>query len=273
MNKLEIFCSKIRIETCKTIIHAGGGHLGGAMSIVEVLAVLYGKHMKIDCNNPKWEDRDWFILSKGHCGPAYYAALSLAGFFEKEMLLTLNKDNTRLPSHPDSLKTPGVDCTTGSLGQGISQAVGVAIALKHRKKTNKVYCIVGDGESNEGQVWEACQFAVGHELDNLIVFIDDNKKQLDGYTKDVNIEMNFSNIMEAFGFYTQVVKGDNLSEIDLAIKNAKRTHGVPSLIILDTIKGQGLSCIEQMTNNHHVVITEAIKEEIMKELHMIEEQL
>lgn len=270
MQELEKLRNRIQIATCNTIINAGGGHIGGSMSIIEALTLIYGKHMKYDVKNPKSEDRDWFILSKGHCGPAYYATLALVGFFNKEMLNTLNQNKTLLPSHPDSLKTPGVDCTTGSLGQGISQAVGVAQALKHLRKDNNVYCIIGDGESNEGQVWEALQFAVGHKLDNLIVFIDDNKKQLDGPTKDVNIEMDYQKIMDALGFHTQTVKGDDLNEIDHAILNAKDMKGKPSLIVLNTIKGQGLPCIEHMENNHHVSMTKEVKDKIMKELKNLE---
>ena len=271
MTKLERFRDQIRLQTCHTLINAKGGHLGGSMSIVETLAVVYGSHMKFDVSNPKWDDRDWFILSKGHSGPAYYSTLSLVGFFDKELLNTLNNDNTLLPSHPDSLKTPGVDCTTGSLGQGISQAIGVAKALKHKKKDNYVYCLIGDGESNEGQVWEAVQFAVGHKLDNFILFIDDNKKQLDGRTKDVNVELDFFKIMDSFGFYTQVVKGDDLKAIDQAINNAKANKGTPSTIVLDTIKGQGIRFVEEMENNHHIAIDEKVKKQLLEEMKVLEE--
>lgn len=272
MKDLDYFAYQIRFLTCDTIIHAGGGHLGGSMSIVETLTVLYGKHMKYDPEKPKWENRDWFVLSKGHCGPAYYATLSLSGFFDKQLLYTLNQDKTLLPSHPDSTKTPGIDCTTGSLGQGISQAVGIAYALKYQKKNNTVYCIVGDGECNEGQVWEAIQFASGHHLDNLIIFIDDNKKQLDGYTKDVNITMDFKNITTSLGCYTQQVSGCDISSIDQAIQKAKENRLSPSVIVLDTIKGQGLKCIETMMNNHHVAITENLKNKIIKELEDMEDK-
>lgn len=273
MVDLEHFRDQIRLETCYTLIDAKGGHIGGSMSIVEILAVIYGNHMRFDVSNPKWENRDWFILSKGHSGPAYYATLSLVGFFDKNLLSTLNHDNTQLPSHPDSLRTPGVDCTTGSLGQGISQAVGVAMALKLKRKDNIVYCIIGDGESNEGQVWEAVQFAVGHHLDNFILIIDDNKKQLDGPTKQVNIELNFSEIMHAYGFYTQVVKGDDLRAINLAINHAKSNLNSPSAIILETTKGQGISFVENMANNHHIAIEGEVKEKLLEELKVLEDRL
>ena len=273
MIDLERFRDQIRLQTCYTLINTKGGHIGGSMSIVEALAVVYGKHMKFDVTNPKWEDRDWFVLSKGHSGPAYYATLALVGFFKKELLNTLNHDNTLLPSHPDSLKTPGVDCTTGSLGQGISQAVGVAKAIKHSKKDNFIYCLIGDGESNEGQVWEAVQFAVGQKLDNFILLIDDNKKQLDGLTKDVNVELNFEKIMEAFGFFTQVVKGDDLNAIDVAIQNSKNNKGTPSAIVLQTVKGQGIKFVEKMANNHHIALVGDIKEQLMNELKELEDKL
>lgn len=273
MKDIGHFRDQIRVLTCETLIHAKGGHFGGCMSIVETLAVLYGKHIKYDADNPGWEDRDWFVLSKGHCGPAYYSTLSLCGFFDKGLLYTLNGDRTKLPSHPDCLKTPGVDCTTGSLGQGISQAVGVAYALKQKKKNSRVYCIVGDGECNEGQVWEAIQFAVGHHLDNMIIFIDDNKKQLDGRTADVNIEMQFENIASAFGCYVQKADGSDLESIDQAVQNAQKSQMAPSVIVLETVKGQGISCIEGMENNHHITITDGLKKAIEAELKDLEVEI
>lgn len=273
MLDLNRFRDQIRLLTCQTLIEAKGGHIGGSMSIVEVLAVIYGKYLRFDSSNPKWENRDWFILSKGHSGPAYYATLSLVGFFDKSYLSTLNHDDTKLPSHPDSLKTVGVDCTTGSLGQGISQAVGVALAMKQKQLDNYVYCIIGDGESNEGQVWEAVQFAAGHHLDNFVLFIDDNKKQLDGPTKEVNIELNFAKIFDSFKFYTQTVDGQDLNAIDQAIMNARKNSGSPSAIVLQTVKGQGIKLIENMPNNHHIAIEGAVKEKLLEELRILEERL
>ena len=171
MNK---FCKEIRRETLKMLLHRGFGHLGGAMSIVETLAVLYS-NMKVDPKNPKMEDRDYLVLSKGHAGPALYSTLALKGFFDLEVLNTLNNNGTILPSHPDRNLTPGIDMTTGSLGQGISAAVGVAIGLQRKNSERKVYCIVGDGELNEGKCWEAIQFAAHNRLKNFTLFIDDNK--------------------------------------------------------------------------------------------------
>jgi transketolase len=204
---LQLFSAKIRLETCKMLAHRGFGHLGGALSIVETLSVLFGEKMNIDPKNPMWDQRDYFVLSKGHAGPSYYSTLALKGYFPTEVLYTLNENGTNLPSHPDRLKTIGVDTTTGSLGQGISLAVGIAKALKLDNKPNKVYAIVGDGECNEGQVWEAFQFAAHQKLDNLLVFIDENHKQLDGLTVDVNNPFDLRAKMEAFGFYALRVDG------------------------------------------------------------------
>lgn len=264
-NDLIQFRDRIRLETCLCLIHAKGGHIGGSMSIVETLAVLYGKHLRIDPSAPHWDDRDWFILSKGHSGPSYFATLALKGFFDLEVLKTLNADNTILPSHPDSLKTPGVDCTTGSLGQGISQAVGVALALKHQKKSNRVYCIVGDGECNEGQVWEAFQSIIANRLDNLIVFIDNNKGQNDGPTRSIHLELDFEPIMKAMGFFTQTIPGNDVTAIDRAIEKAKDVS-IPNIIILNTKKGQGLPFVEAMVSNHHIAIDDVIKQKILDAL-------
>ncbi len=265
-NDLKQWSDRLRLETCLCLIHAKGGHIGGSMSIVETLAVLYGKQLRVDPQRPHWDERDWFILSKGHSGPAYFAALALRGFFDLKVLQTLNADDTILPSHPDSLKTPGVDCTTGSLGQGISQAVGVALALKHQHKPNRVYCIVGDGECNEGQVWEAFQSMVANHLDNLIVFIDNNKGQNDGATKTIHLELNFEPLMMGLGFYTQVVNGNDVVAIDKAIDQAKQRVNQPSVIILNTTKGQGLPFVEAMASNHHIAIDEDIKTKILNAL-------
>ncbi|GJM76281.1 hypothetical protein HMSSN036_84970 [Paenibacillus macerans] len=200
MQKLELFRDEIRLKTLKELHHLGFGHYGGSLSIVEVLAVLYGGVMKVDPQNPKWEERDYFILSKGHGGPGLYAALAAKGYFPEEVLYTLNQNGTKLPSHPDKNLTPGVDMTTGSLGQGISAAVGVALSHKLSGKDNYTYCIVGDGELNEGQCWEAFQFAAHHKLNRLFVFVDDNKKQLDGLTKDIIDPLDFAEKFSAFGF-------------------------------------------------------------------------
>ena len=183
VKEMKKLAANIRINTLKSLTNLGFGHYGGSLSIVEILAVLYGGIMNIDAKNPHWEDRDYFVLSKGYAGPALYTTLALKGFFPLEEIYTLNQNGTNLPSHPDRLKTKGIDATTGSLGQGISIATGIAKALQIDKKNNRVFCIIGDGEINEGQCWEAFQFIAHHNLNNLTVFLDYNKKQLDGALK------------------------------------------------------------------------------------------
>lgn len=252
MNQLEKFANDIRIATLKMLHHRGFGHLGGALSIVETLAVLYGKHMHVNPDDPHDKQRDYFVLSKGHGGPSYYATLALKGFFERELLNTLNDDGTRLPSHPDRLTIPGVDVTTGSLGQGISLAVGIAKGLALSKQNNKVYVVVGDGECNEGQVWEAISFVAHHQLDNLIIFIDENLKQLDGLTKDILNPFDLAKKVEAFGLHVQRVDGSDVNAIDQALDSAHRIKNQTSCIVLETTKGQGVTYFEELDDNHHV---------------------
>jgi len=252
LNRLEKFTIEIRLETLKEIKNLGFGHIGGAMSIVEVLAVLYGKVMKINPKEPKWEDRDWLVVSKGHAGPAVYATLALKGYFPIEELMTLNKPKTNLPSHCDRNKTIGIDMTTGSLGQGMSTAIGIALGNRLDKKDSYTYLILGDGECDEGQVWEGALFAHHRKLSHLITFIDNNKKQLDGYTKDINDLGNIGYKFSSFGWYAQDVNGSNVVKIYEAIENAKKVKGQPSVIILDTIKGQGLKFVEDTMANHHM---------------------
>lgn len=272
MTNLDIFSKRIRIETSKMLLHRGFGHLGGAFSITEVLAVLYGSIMNIDPKNPHWKDRDYFILSKGHAGPALYATLAIKEYFPLDWLLTLNNDGTRLPSHPDRNLTPGVDCTTGSLGQGISQAVGIAKAFQMDKKSNRVYTIVGDGELNEGQVWEALQFAAHHKLSNLIVFVDENHKQLDGYTKEILNPFDIRNKLETFGFNAIRIDGSNLELIESTIIDCIRSNKACA-IVLDTTKGQGVKYFEDMIANHHVRFDEEAKQELLKAIEKMESEI
>lgn len=250
--ELQRFSAQIRLETSKMLLKRGFGHLGGSFSIIETLSVLYGGVMKIDPANPQWEGRDWFVLSKGHAGPALYSTLALKGYFPLDWLMTLNDNGTRLPSHPDRLRTPGVDCTTGSLGQGISQAVGIAKAFQIDHKPNRVYCIVGDGELNEGQVWEAIQFAAHNKLSNLLLFIDENHKQLDGTTKDIMNPFDVATKLEAFGFNTIRIKGNDEALIHQTILECQKVTDQPSCIVLDTIKGQGVKFFEDLNDNHHI---------------------
>lgn len=273
MTELELFAKKIRLNLIKSLFHLGFGHYGGSLSIVEVLAALYGKLMAIDPENPQMTDRDYFILSKGHGGPAYYAALALKGYFSLDWLDTLNQGGTKLPSHPDRQLTPGVDMTTGSLGQGISTACGVAKSFQIDKKNQYVYCIVGDGELNEGQCWEAFQFAAHHKLDHLIVFLDENKKQLDGLTCEICKGYDYTEKFLSFGFDTQKVDGKNAGEIVNAVELAKRVKDKPHMIILDTVKGQGFPYLEEKEDNHHVRPTEEEKEIIRRFIKELEQEI
>lgn len=256
IKELEIFAVKIRIETLKELGYLGFGHVGGAMSIVELLAVLYGKVMKYDPKNPKWEDRDWFIMSKGHAGPSLYATLALKGFFPMDWLKTLNRGGTDLPSHADRNHTPGIDMSTGSLGQGISMGIGVALGHKLDNKENFVYVLLGDGECQEGQVWEGALFAGNARLDNLIVFIDYNKQQLDGYIDNINPLGDLGKKWEEFGWHAQEVDGHDVAQIYKAIQKAKEEKGKSSVIVLHTIKGKGCTFAEGIELNHHMKFTE-----------------
>lgn len=250
--KLKLLSANIRLDVLKMLKSIGYGHLGGSLSLVELMSVLYGKQLKFDPKNPKWDKRDMIVLSKGHAGPVWYSALANAGFFEKDMLYTLNAGGTKLPSHPDRLKTPGIDMTTGSLGQGTSSAAGIATGFRLNKSSQTVYLIVGDGELNEGQCWEAFQYIAHNKLNNCIVIIDDNKKQLDGYTKDIINPFDIVKKMESFGFYTIKVKGDDENLINDAIDKCKTVKDSAVCIVLDTIKGQGVKYFEDYLDNHSV---------------------
>lgn len=254
-SSIERFATQIRLETLKEFKALGFGHVGGAMSIIETLAVLYGCVMRIDPTNPRWEDRDWLVMSKGHAGPALYATLALKGYFPMEVLNTLNKPGTNLPSHCDRNKTVGVDMTTGSLGQGMSTAIGVALGNRLDGRKSYTYLVLGDGEIDEGQVWEGALFANHFKLANLITFIDHNKQQLDGYTKDIMDLGDIQSKFESFGWYAQTVDGHDVEAIYNAIQKAKSEASGPSAIILDTLKGKGCSFAEGVLNNHHIAFT------------------
>lgn len=263
------FARDIRINVLKMLNNLGFGHYGGSLSVVETIALLYNDVMKYDAKNPEWEDRDYFVLSKGHAGPALYSALALKGFFPVEDLFTININGTNLPSHPDRLKTKGVDVTTGSLGQGISLASGIAKALKIRKKENKVYCIIGDGEAQEGQVWEAMQFIAHNKLDNLTIFIDYNKQQLDGNLDDILNPYSLEEKAKSFGLDSITVKGDNIEEIYQALLNRKDK---PLAIILDSVKGQGVEYIEKLKGNHHLRLNDESRVKIEEAIKSLESE-
>ena len=253
--RLEKFAAEIRIKTIRQMAVRGFGHVGGAMSIVETLAVLYGGAMKINPAEPNWEGRDWLVCSKGHAGPAIYSALSMKGYFPEEWLSTLNTTGTKLPSHCDRNKTPGIDVSTGSLGQGVSLAAGVALGYKTDGKDNTVFCILGDGECQEGQVWEAASFAAQKKLSNLVLLIDDNKVQLDGATAEVNNMESFEEKFRAFRFNTIVVDGHDVGEISEAIAAARAESEKPTAIILNTVKGKDCVFAEGVFN-HHINVSE-----------------
>lgn len=255
---LEEKACEIRKLTIQSIGKLGVGHIGGALSLCEVLSVLYFDVMNIDPKDSKMESRDRLVLSKGHGGPALYSALALKGFIPVEELDTLNRPNTKLPSHCDMRLTNGIDMSTGSLGQGFSAASGMAIAAQIDKRDLNVYTIIGDGESQEGQIWEAAMFAGSKRLDNLIAFTDYNKMQMDGMTEEVNGLEPLDKKWEAFGWYVQIIDGHDIKQILYAIDNAKKSKGKPSMIILNTIKGKGGYFCENMLASHNMVISEDV---------------
>ena len=251
MQDLKSISNEIRGLTLECIASLGSGHIGGSYSIVDVLTVLYYKEMNVNPANPKMEGRDKLVVSKGHAGPAVYATLAHKGYFDKKELLTLNKINTNLPSHCDMNKTIGIDMTTGSLGQGLSCAVGMALASKIKKENSYIYAIIGDGELQEGQNWEAAGFASKQQLDNLIVFLDYNKMQIDDFTYNLNYDGNYVEKWSSFGFDAQEIDGHDHTAIINAIQKAKQQSGKPHIIILNTIKGKGVSFIEEAKLSNH----------------------
>lgn len=252
---LRVVAEGIRLVTLQTFENIGFGHVGGAMSIVETLAALYRGELRHDPKNPQWRERDRLVMSKGHAGPALYATLCLRGFFPKDVLLELNQGGGRLPSHCDMNKTVGIDMTTGSLGQGMSTAIGLALGSRLDGIDNYTYLIIGDGECNEGQIWEGAMFAAHHKLDKLICFVDWNKQQLDGFTKDILDISDIAEKFKAFGWHSQTVEGHDPMLITNAIVEAKRYSGAPSAIVLDTIKGYGCNFAEAVASNHHMNFT------------------
>lgn len=249
LNELKKLALDIRIETLNMISKHGFGHMGGSLSVADAIAVLYGKQMKYDPKNPKWDGRDYLVLSKGHCGPALYSALAIKGFFPREELLTINNLGTRLPSHVDKNLTPGIDMTAGSLGQGVSCALGMALGLKIQKKPNMVYSIIGDGEAQEGQVWETMLIAPNKGVKNFIVMLDNNKQQLDEFTDNISSLGDVRQKAEDFGWFAVTVDGHDLSAIDDAIEQCKASDK-PGFINMETIKGKGWPAKEGVLGNH-----------------------
>jgi transketolase len=260
-SELRAFAADIRVATLETLAAFGQGHIGGCMSIAETLAVLYGSELRHNPDAPDWAERDRLVLSKGHAGPALYAALALRGYFPAETLKTLNAGGTILPSHADRTKTPGVDMTCGSLGQGMSAAIGMAYGCRLNGWDAATYLILGDGECDEGQVWEGAMFAAHYKLSNLVALVDWNKQQLGGYTKDVLDAGDLGAKFRAFGWFTQTVDGHDVAAIRGAIRAAKAEPERPGAIILDTIKGYGASFAEGLEANHSMSVTPELLEE------------
>ncbi|MBU0936368.1 MAG: transketolase [Spirochaetes bacterium] len=263
---LEAKAMDLRIKTIDAIGFLGVGHIGGSLSLIELLTILYYRHLKHDPADPRLESRDRLVLSKGHAGPALYSTLADRGFFPEEWLHTLNKGGTRLPSHCDRSKTPGIDMTTGSLGQGFSAACGIAKALKIKKNPAALFAIIGDGESNEGQIWEAAMFAAHNKLDNIIAFTDCNKLQIDGFTNEVLDLENLDGKWAAFGWHTQRINGHDFEALDKAILTAKAHSGQPHMIVMDTIKGKGASFCEGLATNHNMAYSYEKALEVIAEI-------
>ena len=250
IKELEKKANQIRQEIIKQVYRAQSGHPGGSLSIADVMAVLYFNELNIDEKNPKWEDRDRFVLSKGHCVAALYAALAIKGYFNLEELNNFRKIEGILQGHPDMKKIPGIDMSTGSLGQGISAAVGMAIAGKLDNKNYRVYTIVGDGEIEEGQVWEAAMSASKYKLDSLCVIVDNNNLQIDGTIEEVMGLRNIDEKFQSFGFDVITIDGHNMQEIINAFEKAKAIKDKPTCIIAKTIKGKGVSFMENKVEWH-----------------------
>ncbi len=236
------------------ICRAGSGHLGGALSIVEVMHTLYWRVMRVDPDNPADPERDRLVLSKGHAAPVLYVALAYRGFFPPSLLGTMNADGTTLPSHADARTVPGIDATTGSLGQGLSVACGMAVAAKRAAKQHSVFCIIGDGESNEGQNWEAAMFAAHNKLDNLVGITDYNKLQIDGFTSDVLDLEPLVDKWRAFGWETFEMDGHDWDDIHDTLLAARAVQGKPAMVIAHTIKAKGCSVVENTAGSHNVKV-------------------
>lgn len=257
---------QIRRHIIEMITEAKSGHPGGSLSAVEILTALYFQEMRVDPANPAWPDRDRFVLSKGHAAPVLYATLAERGFFPVEELLTLRKINSRLQGHPDMKKVPGVDMSTGSLGQGISTAIGMALAGQLDHKDYRVFAVLGDGESQEGQVWEAAMAAGHYHLDNLIAFYDHNGLQIDGPCETVMSVEPVADKFRAFGWNVLEIDGHSFSQIFAALEKAKTSRGKPTLIVARTVKGKGVSFMENEVGWHGAPPSREQAEQALAEL-------
>lgn len=263
---LKKMAKEIRRGIIEEVYNAQSGHPGGSLSIADILAVLYFKEMNINTQNPKNENRDRLVLSKGHCAPALYSTLANRGYFDKKELKTLRKIDSKLQGHPDMKNIPGIDMTTGSLGQGLSAANGMAIAGKMDKKNYRVYCILGDGELEEGQVWEAAMASAKYKLDNLCVIVDNNNLQIDGTIDEVMSSKPIDKKFESFGFQIIKINGHDIDEIIKAFEVARDIKEKPTCIIAETIKGKGVSFMENKTEWHGKAPSEEEYKIAMEEL-------
>lgn len=264
--ELQIFAAKARIGVIEGVYNAKAGHPGGSLSICDLLAYLYNEEMNIDPKDPHMDSRDRFVLSKGHAAPALYATLALKGFFPVEDLKTLRKSDSYLQGHPNMNKIPGIDMSTGSLGQGISAAVGMALGAKFDKKDYRVYTVLGDGEIEEGEVWEAAMFAANQKLDNLVAVVDFNGLQIDGTIDEVNSAYPIADKFKAFKWNVIEIDGHDFDAIEEALNNAKATKGVPTCIVMKTVKGKGVSYMEDAVGWHGKAPNTEEYEQAMTEL-------
>ncbi len=264
--QLQINACRVRMGVIEGTFCAQSGHPGGSLSITDILTYLYFVEMNVNPKEPRWEDRDRFVLSKGHTAPALYSVLALRGFFPFEEIKTLRKSNSMLQGHPSMHMTPGVDMSTGSLGQGISVAVGMALGAKLANKDYRVYTALGDGEIQEGQVWEAAMFAAAKGLDNLVAVIDNNNLQIDGTIEEVNSPYPIPEKFESFGWNVISIDGHNFDDIDFAFKKAKENKDKPTAIICKSIKGKGVSFMENNASWHGKATNEHEYAKAMDEL-------
>ena len=247
---LQMMACKVRMSIVESVHSAKAGHPGGSLSSADLFTYLYFKELNVDPKNPRWEDRDRFVLSKGHTAPGLYAALAHRGFFPVEDLPTLRHLGSPLQGHPNMNYVPGVDMSTGSLGQGISVAVGMALSGKHQKKAFRVYTLLGDGEIQEGQVWEACMAAAHYKLDNLCVIVDNNGLQIDGDISKVMSPYPIVDKLQAFGFHVQAIDAHDFDQIEAALNTARTVEGQPSAIVMKSTKGKGVSFMENNAGWH-----------------------
>lgn len=267
ISKLKQIAIELRKSAITMIYEAQSGHPGGSLSAADIVTALYFKEMNIDPANPKWEDRDRFVLSKGHVCPILYAALGKLGYFPKEYLHKLRQEGSILQGHPDMKKCPGIDISTGSLGQGLSCAVGMAIAGKRDNRDYRVFAMVGDGECDEGQIWEAVMAGYKYKLDNLIVFVDNNKLQLDGTCDEIMPNIDLGKRFEAFGYEVFYIDGHNMEEIVATLDKIRASNNnLPKAIIADTIKGRGVSFMENQLSWHGVAPNDEEYKQAMEEL-------